>query len=185
MNPGPARVLEALRRAGGESRSGESLSAEQGVSRAQVWKHVEALRAHGYTIEALAGDGYRLTATPDRLLPEEIQDGLATRWLARDIHWFEETDSTNRVRARARAERRPARRRGGRGGADRGARATRPQLLLAPARQPLHSIVLRPAATHRRRARLDPRRPQWRWPRRSPRGSTTPRMSRSSGPTTS
>lgn len=97
MNPGPARVLESLRRAGGESCSGEALSAEQGVSRAQVWKHVEALRKRGYRIEAEAGDGYRLVGVPDRLFPEEIQHGLATRWLARDIRHFEETDSTNRV----------------------------------------------------------------------------------------
>ena len=97
MNPGPARVLDALRRAGGKSRSGEALSAEQGVSRAQVWKHVETLRARGYTIEAEAGDGYRLIGTPDRLYPEEIQHGLSTRWLAREIHYFDEIDSTNRV----------------------------------------------------------------------------------------
>ncbi|MGH0028989.1 MAG: biotin--[acetyl-CoA-carboxylase] ligase [Myxococcota bacterium] len=97
MNPGPARVLESLRRAGGESRSGEALSAEQGVSRAQVWKHVQALRASGYTIEAEAGDGYRLVGVPDRLYAEEIQAGLRTQWLAHDVHYFEETDSTNRV----------------------------------------------------------------------------------------
>jgi BirA family biotin operon repressor/biotin-[acetyl-CoA-carboxylase] ligase len=97
VKPGPARVLEALRRAGGGSVSGEALSAVHGVSRAQVWKHVEALRAHGYRIEADPGDGYRLTGAPDRLYPEEIQDGLATRWLARDIRYFDEIDSTNRV----------------------------------------------------------------------------------------
>ena len=97
MNAGPARVLEALRRAGGESRSGEALSAAQGVSRAQVWKHVQSLRAQGYRIEAEAGDGYRLAGIPDRLYPEELLEGLGTRWLARDIRYFEETDSTNRV----------------------------------------------------------------------------------------
>ena len=97
MNPGPARVLESLRRAGGESRSGEALSAEQGVSRAQVWKHVQALRARGYAIDAEAGDGYRLVGVPGRLYPEEIQQGLGTRWLAREIHHHETTDSTNRI----------------------------------------------------------------------------------------
>lgn len=97
MNPGPARVLDALRRAGGRSCSGEVLSESQGVSRAQVWKDVRTLRARGYTIEAEPGDGYRLVAVPDRLYPEEIALGLGTRWLARDIHYFEETDSTNRV----------------------------------------------------------------------------------------
>jgi BirA family biotin operon repressor/biotin-[acetyl-CoA-carboxylase] ligase len=97
VSGGSARVLEALRRAGDRSCSGVSLSAELGVSRAQVWKHVETLRARGYTIEAEPGDGYRLTGAPDRLYPEEILEGLTTRWLAREIHHFEEVDSTNRV----------------------------------------------------------------------------------------
>ncbi len=97
MKVGAARVLDALRRAGGRTCSGATLSEDLGVSRAQVWKHVEALRALGYKIEAAAGDGYQLTEAPDRLYAEEIQAGLETRWLARDVHWLETTDSTNRV----------------------------------------------------------------------------------------
>jgi BirA family biotin operon repressor/biotin-[acetyl-CoA-carboxylase] ligase len=97
VKSGPARVLESLRRAGSRTASGEALSAEQGVSRAQVWKHVETLRSLGYGIEATPGDGYRLVELPDRLYPEEIGAGLETRWLAREIHYFEDTDSTNRV----------------------------------------------------------------------------------------
>ena len=97
MNSGPARVLEALRRAGGRSCSGELLSESQGISRAQVWKHVQTLRASGYRIEGERGDGYRLVAAPDRLYPEEILPDLKTRWLARDLRYFDETDSTNRV----------------------------------------------------------------------------------------
>ena len=97
MKSGPARVLEALRRAGGETCSGAALSERHGVSRAQVWKHVESLRALGYKIEATPGDGYRLVESPDRLYPEEILAGLDTRWLARDIRYLETTDSTNRV----------------------------------------------------------------------------------------
>ncbi|MGI9592724.1 MAG: biotin--[acetyl-CoA-carboxylase] ligase [Myxococcota bacterium] len=97
MKAGPARVLDSLRRAGGRTCSGAHLSQELGVSRAQVWKHVEALRALGYKIEAAAGDGYQLAETPDRLYAEEIQAGLATAWLAREIEWLESIDSTNRV----------------------------------------------------------------------------------------
>jgi BirA family biotin operon repressor/biotin-[acetyl-CoA-carboxylase] ligase len=97
VSDGPARVLEALRRAGGDTCSGEALSNAQGVSRASVWKHVESLRARGYQIEAERGDGYRLAGTPDRLYAEEIQEGLDTRWMARTIHHYETTDSTNRV----------------------------------------------------------------------------------------
>jgi BirA family biotin operon repressor/biotin-[acetyl-CoA-carboxylase] ligase len=97
VSAGPAGVLAALRRAGGRPCSGEALSEAQGVSRAQVWKDVETLRARGYTIEACRGEGYRLVAAPDRLYPEEIACGLTTRWLAREVHHFEEIDSTNRV----------------------------------------------------------------------------------------
>ena len=97
MSAGPAGVLAALRRAGGRPCSGERLSENQGVSRAQVWKDVQTLRARGYTIEAVRGEGYRLVAVPDRLYPEEIACGLRTRWLAHTIHHFEQTDSTNRV----------------------------------------------------------------------------------------
>jgi BirA family biotin operon repressor/biotin-[acetyl-CoA-carboxylase] ligase len=97
VSGGPARVLEVLRRAGGRTCSGVALSADLGVSRAQVWKHVETLRARGYTIDAEPGDGYRLRGVPDRLYPEEIREGLATRWLAHEIHYFDEVDSTNRV----------------------------------------------------------------------------------------
>jgi BirA family biotin operon repressor/biotin-[acetyl-CoA-carboxylase] ligase len=67
------------------------------VSRAQVWKYVESLRKRGYRIDAEAGDGYRLAGIPDRLYPEEIAVGLSTSWLARDLRYFDTTDSTNRV----------------------------------------------------------------------------------------
>lgn len=97
MSAGPVRVLDALRRAGDRPCSGEALSHEYGISRAQVWKDVETLRARGYRIEAEPGGGYWLRSAPDRLYPEEIQHGLATRWLAQTIHYFDETDSTNRV----------------------------------------------------------------------------------------
>ncbi len=97
MSDGAAQVLERLRGAGPGGTSGALLSGELGVSRSQVWKHVETLRARGYGIEGEPGGGYRLTALPDRLYAEEVQHGLGTRWLARAYHHLDETDSTNRV----------------------------------------------------------------------------------------
>jgi BirA family biotin operon repressor/biotin-[acetyl-CoA-carboxylase] ligase len=93
---GAARVLELLRAPGEGACSGEALSNELEVSRAQVWKHVESLRKRGYQIEGEPGGGYRLAGTPDRLYPEEILHGLGNRWLGREIHYRETTDSTNR-----------------------------------------------------------------------------------------
>ncbi len=97
MNEGAGRVLEALRRANVGRCSGESLSAELGVSRAAIWKHVENLRRRGYRVEGAPRRGYALTALPDRLYPEELCAGDSRRWLAREVHYLEETDSTNRV----------------------------------------------------------------------------------------
>lgn len=94
---GPVAILSALRERAGEALSGEALSERLGVSRAQVWKHVEALRKRGYTVEGEPGGGYRLVSAPDRLYAEEILPGLATRWLARAYEHVETTDSTNRV----------------------------------------------------------------------------------------
>ncbi|MCX5737811.1 MAG: biotin--[acetyl-CoA-carboxylase] ligase, partial [Proteobacteria bacterium] len=99
MTEGAARVLLALRGAGEATLSGEALSAQLGVSRAQIWKHVETLRSAGYQIEGEPGGGYRLTAAPDRLYAEEVQPHLQTRWLARRFVWLDTTDSTNRVAA--------------------------------------------------------------------------------------
>ena len=94
---GAAAVLKALQDAGDKALSGETLSTELGVSRAQVWKHVGALRKRGYTIEGERGDGYRLTSGPDRLYADEVQRGLDTRWLGQTYEHLDETDSTNRV----------------------------------------------------------------------------------------
>src|SRR5262249_2225310 len=97
VRSGPARVLEALRRAEGPVCSGETLPAAQRLAGAQIWKHVPARRDQGYASEAAAGAGYRLAGVPDRLYPEEIAHGLATRWLAREVRWLDSVDSTNRV----------------------------------------------------------------------------------------
>jgi len=97
MSDGPARIVGALRSAGARSCSGEALSGLLGVSRTQVWKHIETLRKRGYRIEGEPGGGYRLLEAPDRLYPEEILPGLETQWLARRIDYFDRTDSTNRV----------------------------------------------------------------------------------------
>ncbi|MEB2283936.1 MAG: biotin--[acetyl-CoA-carboxylase] ligase [Polyangiaceae bacterium UTPRO1] len=96
------RILRLLRQA--PVVSGEVLSSNLGVSRAAVWKHVEALRASGYRIAALHARGYALTGVPDRLLPTEIEQHLTTERFGRRLECFETIDSTNlRAAALARA----------------------------------------------------------------------------------
>jgi BirA family biotin operon repressor/biotin-[acetyl-CoA-carboxylase] ligase len=65
-------VLEALRTSGAGGISGETLATALGVSRVAVGKHVNALRAEGYDIEALSGSGYTLRSVPDAPLPAEV-----------------------------------------------------------------------------------------------------------------
>ena len=53
--------------------SGQELSERLGVSRAAVWKDIDALRRDGYTIEARTGLGYRLCGMPDALTEREVR----------------------------------------------------------------------------------------------------------------
>jgi BirA family biotin operon repressor/biotin-[acetyl-CoA-carboxylase] ligase len=75
--------------------SGERISAELGISRTAVWKHIRNLRQAGYRIEAIPSRGYQLLKSPDILMPEAIQAGLACRRIGGVTRCFATTDSTN------------------------------------------------------------------------------------------
>jgi len=91
---GLAAVLHVLRGAP-EPISGERLAAQLGLSRAAVWKRVHRLKDQGYVIEGSPRRGYRLLAVPDKLLPEEVLQGLQTRVFTGPVHHFETLNSTN------------------------------------------------------------------------------------------
>lgn len=76
--------------------SGEEVCRSLGVSRTAVWKHIQSLRAEGYEIDSQTHSGYRLVAVPDRLYPQEIDFGLETEFLGRNVSYFDKTGSTNR-----------------------------------------------------------------------------------------
>jgi BirA family transcriptional regulator, biotin operon repressor / biotin---[acetyl-CoA-carboxylase] ligase len=137
-------VLSFLAEAGDEFVSGEAISDKLGLTRAAVWKHVEALRSHGYRIDAIPARGYRLAEVPDRITPLELRPLLNTHDVGQALHWYEEIDSTN-DRARELAEE----------GAEHGTvviaeaqtagRGRRGRGWASPARKNLYfSIVLRP-----------------------------------------
>jgi BirA family biotin operon repressor/biotin-[acetyl-CoA-carboxylase] ligase len=88
-------VLGFLAEAGDEFVSGEAISDKLGLSRAAVWKHVNALRAQGYRIDAAPARGYRLVEIPDRLGELQLRPLLNTHDVGQVIHWFEEIGSTN------------------------------------------------------------------------------------------
>ena len=88
-------VLAFLAEAGDELVSGEAISDKLGLTRTAVWKHVEALRSHGYRIDAVPARGYRLVGVPDRLTPLELRPLLNTHDLGQTLHWYEELGSTS------------------------------------------------------------------------------------------
>lgn len=89
-------VLALLRSRQGTYCSGEELSHLLGLSRAAVWKAVDALRKAGYTVEARTGLGYCLLAAPDALTEVEIRSHLGpTEVVGRELRCFDEIDSTN------------------------------------------------------------------------------------------
>ncbi|MCZ7392242.1 MAG: biotin--[acetyl-CoA-carboxylase] ligase [Candidatus Methanoperedens sp.] len=89
------RILEKLITSKGEPVSGERLADELSVSRSAIWKHIQALRDEGYTIDSSTNLGYSLTSTPDLLTPGEIKAGLKTGVIGKEIQYFKETESTN------------------------------------------------------------------------------------------
>lgn len=88
-------VLRALERNRGTRFSGGRLAQELGVSRAAVWKAIEALRADGLTIESTPGGGYCLSAEDDSLTTAGVAALLETEVLGRDLLVVPETGSTN------------------------------------------------------------------------------------------
>ena len=75
--------------------SGEEMSKALGISRAAVWKAVDALRQEGYQIDSAPRRGYRLRSAPDLLTAGEITPFLHTSELARPLIVLESVDSTN------------------------------------------------------------------------------------------
>ncbi len=89
------KILEHLILNRGKYVSGEMLASEHSVSRAAIWKHVQALRDEGYMIKSSTKEGYTIVGSPGVLAPAEIKAGLKTRMMGKNIHYFKETESTN------------------------------------------------------------------------------------------
>ncbi|MBI5506288.1 MAG: biotin--[acetyl-CoA-carboxylase] ligase [Deltaproteobacteria bacterium] len=87
-------ILEALG-ADGAVVSGQELAARLGISRAAVWKHVEALAVAGYQIERVRSRGYRLVSSPDQLGAEALTGLLAGRRFGGGVVVLDVTRSTN------------------------------------------------------------------------------------------
>lgn len=120
------QILELLRREPGYL-SGQEMSNRLGVSRAAVWKAVEALRKEGYTIDSAPNRGYRLNAPTGRLSLREISARLEDHPWASLVQVLDCVDSTNNLAKTLAAQGAPAgtvviaeRQTGGRGRLGRG-----------------------------------------------------------------
>ena len=91
------KILRMLQASGEEFLSGEIISERLGISRAAVWKHMQALQHEGIMIEAVTRKGYRLQGAISALLPAFIELGLRTHSLGRTIEYFHSVSSTNQI----------------------------------------------------------------------------------------
>ncbi|HSW57760.1 MAG TPA: biotin--[acetyl-CoA-carboxylase] ligase [Dehalococcoidales bacterium] len=77
--------------------SGEELGKRLKISRTAVWKHVKELRKLGYQIESSTKSGYTFMQNPDLLLAEEIENGLITKVMGKNIRHFVQVSSTQDI----------------------------------------------------------------------------------------
>ncbi len=89
------KVLALLRERQGEYLSGEAMSQVLGISRAGVWKVIQALRQEGYVVSSAPNRGYRLEAGPDLLRAGELSAPLAGSLVGRELVCLEVIDSTS------------------------------------------------------------------------------------------
>ena len=75
--------------------SGEEIARTLQVSRAAVWKAVNALREDGYTIDAATNKGYRLSPDSDILSPQGIRKFLKPEYRDLDLTVLPTAPSTN------------------------------------------------------------------------------------------
>lgn len=86
------RILEECE---GKFVSGQDIGRRMGMSRAAVWKQVQALRRRGFGIEGARGAGYRLLGRPDVIDRQELLSRLSPGDFRNDFRFLPVTDSTN------------------------------------------------------------------------------------------
>lgn len=77
--------------------SGAKIAKEIGVSRQQVFRWVEKLRALGVRVKGHPRTGYHIERVPDILAPQLLSRRLSGTVFAKRIHHFFKADSTNTI----------------------------------------------------------------------------------------
>lgn len=93
-----AQLLSTLR-AAPVHLTGNELAEQVGAPLQTVEARLGELQAAGFDIELRPGFGYRLVATPDRLIADDLRSRLGHCAMVRDIMVFQETGSTNDLAA--------------------------------------------------------------------------------------
>jgi len=75
--------------------TGRELSNQFGISRVAVWKQIQKLKKLGYIISADNKKGYRIVSSADILLPHEIYRNLHTKYIGKQIFYYNKVTSTN------------------------------------------------------------------------------------------
>ncbi|MEY8319640.1 biotin--[acetyl-CoA-carboxylase] ligase [Lachnospiraceae bacterium 46-61] len=88
------KILEELKKIEGYI-SGEELGEKLGVSRAAIWKGIQKLKEQGYEIEAVSNKGYHIIPKQDLYNGIEIKEICNTVKIAKEVYFYEQTDSTN------------------------------------------------------------------------------------------
>ena len=89
------KLLALLEEGKGDFFSGEEIARRLQVSRAAVWKAVNALRASGYAIDAVTNKGYRLSPDSDILSPQGIRKYLKPEYRSLELTVLPTVPSTN------------------------------------------------------------------------------------------
>ena len=103
-NPGMELKEEILTRLYGGEASGEKLAAELGVTRASVWKAVNALKRDGFDIAASTNKGYRLRPS-DVMCAAGVRHFLTEGWEVEVLRSAPSTNDIAKARAAAGADR--------------------------------------------------------------------------------
>jgi BirA family biotin operon repressor/biotin-[acetyl-CoA-carboxylase] ligase len=88
-------IVRELLAAGDGFVSGTKLAEMLGISRVAIWAHMEKLRLHGFSFEAVRRRGYRLTGRPMRLHEVLLRASLQQRPTPLNLVFSDSIDSTN------------------------------------------------------------------------------------------
>jgi BirA family biotin operon repressor/biotin-[acetyl-CoA-carboxylase] ligase len=87
--------------------SGTKVASEIGVSRSEVWRLIQQLRALGVEVAGHPATGYRLRSVPDLLLPEILDPLLQGTLFGGHLHHYYKIGSTNTAAMEAAAREAP------------------------------------------------------------------------------